>query len=146
MDAANRLNRKAVRAAGRAEARRLAAALGVGPVGDVAGFLSFAEKARLIYVPEPLIQVQAKAIDERSYEVAVGQCYVAVNIIRAGIADAYECAVLDRVQGWHDALGLPLAQDPPAFRCPAAKGEPCRRVVTIARPGHIDQAGVAKTG
>ena len=53
------------------------------------------------------------------------------NITKAGIAEHYVCAVFDRVAGWHDAIGLPLAEEPPALPCAKSQGKECRRTMTI---------------
>ncbi len=132
IEAANRMNRRIVRAIGQVETGRLAKTLGVERPSNLQEFLSMLEMGRELYVPPPLIEMDARPIDERSYEVTVSRCFVAENIRRAGIAETYDCAVFDRVQGWHDALGLPLAGDQlPATRCAMAQGRECRRVFTI---------------
>jgi hypothetical protein len=132
LEAANRLNRRVVRAVGQVETRRLANALNVERASNLSGFLQMLETGRELYVAPPLIEMEARAIDESSYEIRVSRCFVAENIQRAGIAEAYECAVFDRVAGWHDALGLPLADDElPAQRCAAAQEQECRRVFAV---------------
>ncbi|MBI5948492.1 MAG: hypothetical protein HY875_10160 [Chloroflexi bacterium] len=132
MEAANRLNRRIVREIGQVETGRLARALGKDSVSGVGEFLDCLEAGRQLYVAPPLMEMATRAIDERSYEVTVSRCFVAENIQRAGIAGSYDCAVFDRVQGWHDALGLPLAEDtlPPAH-CAMAEGRECRRVFVV---------------
>lgn len=131
IEAANRLNRRAARAVGKVEARRLAAALGIERLDTVNGFLGFLDAGRDLYVPPSLIEMTTEVVDDHSYAVAVGECYVSTNVQRAGIADVYECAVLDRVQGWHEAVGLPMAEDPAPFQCPKTRGEACRRLVRV---------------
>jgi len=104
---------------------------------DLGEFLEFLEAGCRLYVAPPLIEMDVSQVDEHSYEVAVTRCFVAQNIQRAGIAGGYQCAVFDRVQGWHDALGLPLVADElPAARCPVAEGGgECRRVLAIQQAG-----------
>jgi hypothetical protein len=132
IEAANRLNRRIVRAIGQVETGRLAKALGVERASNVPEFLEMLDLGRELYVAPPLMEMDARAIDERSYEVTVSRCFVAENIQRAGVAGSYDCAVFDRVQGWHDALKLPLADDElPAARCAMAQGRECRRVFAI---------------
>ncbi len=136
-DAANRLNRRIVRAVGQVEAGRLIRALGVGPAAGLPEFLPFMEAGRQLYVAPPLIEMEVRPLDDKSYEIAVTGCFVAQNIQRAGIAESYDCAVFDRVQGWHDALGLPLDGDFPPRPCALAEGRECRCTVTLReeRPG-----------
>ena len=134
IEAANRLNRRIVRAIGQVETGRLAKALGVERAPSVSEFLEMLALGRELYVASPLMEMDARMIDERSYEVTVSHCFVAENIERAGIAAIYDCAVFDRMQGWHDALKLPLADDElPATRCAIAQGRECRRVFSVRK-------------
>lgn len=132
IEATNRLNRRAARAAGRAEARRLAAALGVEKVGTLPQFLEMVEAGRTLYVPASLIDMTIEPLDDETYRVSVSGCYVSQNIAKAGVADVYECAVFDRMEGWHEALGLPLAEAPAAETCAKAAGRPCVRMLRVA--------------
>jgi len=132
IETANRLNRAAVRAVGQVEAGRLARALGTPRTPSVEEFLDFLQRGLDLYVAPPLMDMTVRPVDERSYEVTVNGCFVHTNITKAGIADRYECAVWDRVQGYHEALGQSLeeGQLPPAT-CVRAQGLECRRVLTI---------------
>ena len=130
-EVANRLNHAAVRAIGELEATRLARATGTSPARSVDDFLAFMDGGRQIYVAPPLIELAARKTSEHEYEIDITRCFVAQNITKAGIGDQYECAVFDRVQGWHNALGIPLAEEPPATHCPAIRGAACHRSMTI---------------
>ncbi len=132
MEVANRLNRAAVRAVGQIEAGRLARALGKQRAESVEEFLEFLGSGLDLYVAAPLMDMDIRKIDERSYEVTVNDCFVHTNIAKAGITDTYECAVWDRVQGYHEALGQSLEDGQlPGATCVRARGEECRRVLTI---------------
>lgn len=122
-----------MREVGQVEAGRLAKALGVPQASSVAEFLDFLEAGRHLYVAPPLIEMDVRQVDAQRYEIAVTQCFVSQNIQRAGIAESYECAVFDRVEGWHDALGLPLAESLPPSRCAMPLGQECRRVLAVGR-------------
>lgn len=134
IEAANRLNRQAVRALGLVEARRLAQAIGRSPAEDLDDLLDFLETALEVYVPPPLMEVAFDRFDSDSYEVRVSRCFAAANIKKAGIEGAYECAVFDRFEGYHAVMGLPLAEGqlPPAS-CAMAAGRECARVLRIQR-------------
>lgn len=133
MEVANRLNREAVRALGQVESGRLARALGAGGVSTIDEFLEFFDVGWKLYVAPPLMEMEAHAVDERSYEVTITRCFVAEQTARAGISGTYECAVFDRVEGWHRSLNLPLAEGQvPTTACVRAKGQECRRVLTVA--------------
>ena len=135
MDAANRMNRKNVRALGQTEMRRLMRALGVEAVGGIARALELYETGRALYVPSSLMEADVGGVTDDSYEVTFRRCFVHENIVRAGIAATYECAVLDRLGGWHDAWGLPLAEELPVRRCALAAGEVCRQRFAVRTEG-----------
>jgi Family of unknown function (DUF6125)/L-2-amino-thiazoline-4-carboxylic acid hydrolase len=126
MGTANRLNRRVVRSIGQTEARRLAREMGMDSAESLNEFLDFVEVGREFYVTNEALEMSISAIDDERYTISVGTCFVAENTQAAGISDTYECAVFDRLQGWHDALGLPLAdEDLPGVPCPKAVGEDC---------------------
>ena len=131
MEAANRLNRRAVRALGQVEARRLARALGIEPVSTLTEMAQLIEAGRRILFPQPGMEIELKITDPKSYEVAFQRCFVHEKIARAGIGPGYVCAVFDRLQGWHEGLNLPLAEELPALACAKLQGKECRRVLTI---------------
>ena len=66
-----------------------------------------------------------------SYEVEVKDCFVAHNVVKTGMARHYLCVVPERVVGWHEALGLPLRQRPPALSCTLVRGLGCRRLFEV---------------
>ncbi len=131
IDAANRVNRKALRAATVGEMRGVAKTVGVERAADLDEFLAVFDIAASVFVPRSLMEGELTRLDDRSYDVSFQRCFVHENITKAGIADHYVCAVFDRVAGWHDALGLPLAEEPPALPCAKAQGKECRRTMTI---------------
>jgi hypothetical protein len=131
IEAANRANRRALRAATAGEMRAVARANGVDKARDLGEFLTLFGAAASVFVPRSMMEYEVKRIDDRSYEVSFQRCFVHENIVKAGIAEHYVCAVFDRVAGWHDALGLPLSEDPPALLCAMAQGKECRRTMTV---------------
>lgn len=140
IEAANRVNREVVREVGRIEAGRLLRASAAQPGESLEAFLDFLRAGLDLYVAPPLMEMTFRKVDEDCYEVSVGECFVASNISRAGIAGSYECAVWDRVAGYHDALGQALeAGQLPGSTCMKATGGSCSRV--IRRIPHFDQGG-----
>jgi len=131
LEVANAINRRALRAQGKAEARRLVAALGLAPVTTVEEFARFVEVASRLLIPRPDMQFELRVVDERRYEIALTRCFIAENIARAGIDGGYVCAVFHRIQGWHEGVGLPLTEHPAALPCAKTRGRPCRRTLAI---------------
>lgn len=134
LQAANTLNKRACRALGEVEMRRLVAALGIAGPTTVQELTQVIEVAFRIFVPPPLTELEIRVVDDHSYEVWMKRCYIHENVTKAGIAPLYDCAAGDRIQGWHDALGMPLAEEPPALRCPKIEGRECRPVLTVQLP------------
>lgn len=131
IEAANRVNRANVRALGQVEMRRLMKATGVERVANIAAALHLYEAARALYVPASFMEADVEGVSGVGYDVVMRRCYVHENIVRAGIAATYECAVFDRLQGWHDAWALPLAESVPPRTCALAAGRECRQRFAI---------------
>jgi hypothetical protein len=130
LEAANRLNRRVCRALGEAEMRRFAASLDITTPTTVQQLVEVVDEAMRFFVPAPLTMFDTWVIDERSDGIWIRHCFIYDNVIRAGIASSYTCAAFDRVQGWHDALNLPLVEDPPALPCAKTLGQECIRIMT----------------
>lgn len=134
LEAANRLNRRVCRALGKAEMRRLIRTLGIAGPTTVQEVVQVIEAAFRFFAPPPLTQAEFRAVDDHSWEGWMKRCFIHDNIKKAGIDSFYVCAALDRIQGWHDALGLPLAEEPPARTCPKVQGRECRPVIAFQQP------------
>lgn len=133
VQAANAANRRAIRQAGAVEARRLHARLGLPPVRSIPEFFAFTKAGRDLFVG-PIVEMSLAQRDAARYEVEVTRCFAADQIGRAGLADQYECGIFDRIQGWHEGLGLPLAEDVPTTLCHLANGRRCTRTLRLASP------------
>lgn len=134
LEAANTLNRQVCRALGKAEMRRLVKALEIAQPTTAQELVQVIEVAFSAFTPPPLTQLEIRVVDDRSYEAWMKRCFIHENITKAGIAPFYVCAAPDRIQGWHEALGLPLAADPPGLRCPKTEGQECRPAITFQPP------------
>lgn len=132
IEVANRLNRAVLRHQGQVEARRLLRVLGRGPaqsLQDVVDLLNDGCSALLTTPPD--IEARFVPLNDRVYEVTVERCFIHERIVRAGVAEQYECAAFDRFHGWHAGAGLPLAAEPDTEPCRKARGEPCVRRLAI---------------
>jgi hypothetical protein len=134
LDAANRLNKRVCRALGEAEMRRLIRTLSIAQPTTVQELVEVMELAFRAFAPPPLAELEIRAVDDHSYEGWMKRCFIHDNVMKAGIAPVYVCAAQDRIQGWHDALGLPLAADPPAQPCAKVQGRECRPVFAFQPP------------
>jgi hypothetical protein len=131
LEAANRLNKRTCRALGEAEMRRLVKALGIAAPTNVHELVPVIEAAFRFFTPPPLTEFDVRVVDDRSWEGRLKRCFIHDNVVKAGIGTSYVCAAVDRIYGWHDALGLPLAAEPPVLRCLKLEGRECRHVLTM---------------
>ena len=131
LEAANRLNKRTCRALGEAEMRRFVKALGIAAPTNMRELVPVIEAAFRLFTPPPLMDLEVRMVDDRSWEGWMKRCFIHDNVVKAGIGPFYVCAAIDRIQGWHEALGMPLAEEPPALRCPKLEGRECRHVLTI---------------
>ena len=131
LEAANRLNKRTCRALGEAEMRRLVGALGIAAPTNVQELVPVIEAAFRLFTPPPLMDLEVRLVDDHSWEGWMKSCFIHDNVVKAGIGPSYVCAAIDRIWGWHDALSLPLAGEPPALRCRKLEGRECRHVLTI---------------
>ncbi|MCJ7510160.1 MAG: DUF6125 family protein [Dehalococcoidia bacterium] len=131
VEAANRLNKRVCQALGKAEMRRLVKALGIGAPTTVQELVQVIEAGFRFFVPPPLTQAEFRAVDDHSYEGWMKRCFIHDNITKAGIGSFYICAALDRIQGWHEALGVPMVEEPPARLCPKVQGGECRLLIAF---------------
>ncbi len=134
LEVANRLNRKACHALGSAEMHRFVGALGIATPTTAQELVEVIEAAFCLFASPPLTQFEIRLVDGQSYEIWMKRCFIHENITKAGLGSSYTCAVLDRIQGWHEALGLPMAEEPCPGSCPKVQGRDCRLSVTIAPP------------
>lgn len=133
LEVANRLNRQVIRAQGKVETLRLMKALGISQISGVEEMIRFVDTSVRLIVG-PLMEFEIRALDDRSYEGIFHRCFVHENIVKAGVAQSYVCAVFDRLQGFHEAANLPLTEEIAALPCAKAEGRECRRVLTIQPP------------
>ncbi len=133
MPAANRANQAAAREVGKVEARRLARALGLGPVTNAADFL-LAQEVFIGLLGPDLLDYDAVQTGDDGWRIEIKRCFAFDNVSRAGVADQYECGILPRVQGWLEGLGLPYEMTPALGKCLKAQGQECAYAFTLKRP------------
>ena len=130
MEAANTLNRRVCRWLGEAEMRRMMRALDTTQVSTAGEMIQLFNTGLRLLIG-PLMEYEGRALNDHTFELVVHRCFIHENVVRASIGESYVCAVLDRLQGWHDALGLSLTEEPPALPCAKLQGQECRRVITF---------------
>lgn len=132
MQVANRVNRMAAHAAGEVEARRLARALGWGPVTTRDECL-LAQETLIALLGPDLLDYGVTRLGADAYRVDVRRCFAHDHAVRANIGADYECGVFERVAGWLDGLGVTHRMSPAVGRCLKCAGQECAYTVTLDR-------------
>ncbi len=131
LEVANRLNRIAAHELGKAEAQRLARALGLGPVASLDDYL-VAQEAFISLLGPDLLDYRVTRVGDNAFRVDVQRCFAHENALRAGISPDFECGIFARITGWLDALGLAYETSPPLGQCLKAQGRECGYTITLA--------------
>ncbi len=131
LEVANRLNQVAAHELGRAEAQRLARALGLGPVTSLDDYLLVQETFISLLGPD-LLDYRVSRVGDNTLRVDVQRCFAHDQAVRAGITERFECGIFARITGWLDALGLAYELSPPLGPCLKAQGRECAYTITLA--------------
>ncbi|MFC1705621.1 hypothetical protein ACFL59_02220 [Planctomycetota bacterium] len=130
LDAVNRWNQQAAREVGKAEARRIARAVGLPELRTVDDCL-LAQEVIVSLVGPDLIDYRLHKLDERSYEVQVVRCFASQRVARVGILEQYKCGIFARVGAWLETLGVDFELSPALGPCMKKDDGECRYVFTL---------------
>lgn len=130
IDAANMLNRAAIKAMAPLEVKRCKKLLGtekerLGTFAEVRDFLDGALQAIL---PQSILSVSSFTVPSRNvirWEWQDGKCFAYEGMKRLGIADQYVCGVIYRIECWLDSLQIPYSVSPKVDACMMAKTGSC---------------------
>ncbi len=110
IDAANDLNRAAIRAMAPFEVARLAEALGVDPpsLRDAAAVAGFVSAGVRMVTPESVSEALRVTPGDGSllWEWDPGECFAYKGMKRYGWLDGYRCGVIYRIECWLEGLGV----------------------------------------
>jgi len=105
IEATNPINRGACRAMAVIEAKRLKKLLGVAEVGTFDDFQRFVNAALELTKPDFMdFHLTFRAPDVMIWDAP--SCFAYDGAVRLGVIDAYECGILERLDGWCEALGV----------------------------------------
>jgi hypothetical protein len=130
MAVTNRINQAAAREAGKVEAMRVARALQWPPVKTATDCLA-AQAALIEFLGPDLMDYAVTSAEGDSLEIEVRRCFAYDNVVRAGVADQYECGIFARVDGWLDGLGVEHRMEPAPGPCLMASGQACRHTIRV---------------
>jgi len=110
IDAANDLNRAAIRAMAPFEVGRLAEALGVvpGALEDAEAVARFVSDGIRLVTPESVFSSLrvTGAVGRLHWEWDAGECFAYKGMRRYGWLEGYRCGVIYRIECWLEALGV----------------------------------------
>ena len=90
-----------------------------------------AQEALIGLLGPELLDYRVRQLDARTYRIEVERCFAYDNVVRAGVADSYECGIFERVAGWLDALGLAYRMNPCLGKCLKAQGRDCAYEIAL---------------
>jgi hypothetical protein len=129
VEAANELNRRAIRGMSEFEVRRLLDTLGVSAedLVDAGAIATLLEDALALLLPGSVAEhfEVVPGGDRIHWEWEPGACFAYKGMQRAGLLEAYECGVIYRIRCWFEHLGIPADTDPVVGKCLMADDGRC---------------------
>ena len=122
MDAANRLNKAAIRAMAPFETRRTMKVLAVdaADLRDCASLVRFVTAGLGLIMPDSVLDnLHFDRVDDHTihWSWEPGRCFAYKSMKQMGQADSYECGVLFRIQCWLEAMESPVELEPSPVGC-----------------------------
>lgn len=131
---ASPLNLRVCRKLGQIEFRRLMQLLGVSPPKDFAEYQRLFDRGKEVFFPSFMtVQIDYPGNDSQIFHVS--DCFAHRGMEKAGLIDAYECGIFERIEGWFDAMGLKYTRTPDLSRCLKFKGQECEITIQF----HFEQ-------
>lgn len=116
VEAANRINLRAVRSMAAIEVRRLQKLLGVGGVHSLAELRAFVAATWAI-VGGDFMEFDLGFAEPDVLRWHARRCFAFDGVTRLGIADRYTCGILPRIEGWLEGLGIRYTVAPDRGDC-----------------------------
>ena len=122
IEAANDLNRAAIKSLAPIEIKRVKQILGIneGVVGSFNDLVRFMNAALEITLPESVftkLQFTSPRKNTLHWEWEKGECFAYKGIKAMGIIDEYRCGVMYRIECWLEALGIEFSINPRIEKC-----------------------------
>ena len=119
IEAANKINKAAIKSLAPIEIKRIRDALGFDRnIDSYADFKAFFEGASRYMIPDFMNAAFGYSeAGQITWEFAPGKCFAYTGIKRIGALDGYECGVLYRIKCWLEVLGLDHRFEPEIGSC-----------------------------
>lgn len=134
IEAANRLNRRAVRGMSTVEALRILKATGLDGVRTIGDLRRFVDTAVNLVIPSAIEFAIEWDLDGSSMSFEVTRCFAFEGVTALGVAGTYECGIFERVTGWLGALGVQHEMVPDEVLCTMHHHGWCRRRFLLEFP------------
>jgi len=131
IDAANKLNRAAIKSMAPFEVNRCRKLMGINKerLDTFAEAKEFMDGAFQAILPESILSASSFTAPARNvikWEWEDGKCFAYEGMNRLGIADKYVCGVIYRIECWLDCLQVPYTVNPQIDLCIMAQTGSCK--------------------
>lgn len=119
IQAANRINKEAIKSLAPFEIDRMKKAIGIErKIDTYEGLKYFFSRASKLFIPD-FMNATFTFSDENDlhWQFETQNCFAYKGIKRIGVIDRYECGVIYRLQCWFDTLGLNYSVEPQVGKC-----------------------------
>ncbi len=120
IEAANRLNKAAIRGQAPFEVKRILKTIEAGPVDSFEDVRDLLTSAMKLILPESVFSKFSMDVPERNvirWSWQEGECFAFKGISGIGMIEGYECGVIYRILCWFEALGIACRAEPELDRC-----------------------------
>ena len=140
MEAANRMNKAAIKAMAPFETRRTMKVLQVDPadLSDCASLVRFVTAGLGLIMPDSVLDnLHFDCSDDNTihWSWEPGRCFAYKGMSQMGRIDDYECGVLFRILCWLEVMGIPVELDPNPVKCLHHETGECRGDFILTFPG-----------
>jgi hypothetical protein len=116
MEKTNVVNKAAVRSMGMVEIKRLKKALGADHIHTFDEFSEFFNTVMETVLAD-FMKSSFYISGHNKIHGEWKQCFAYEGLTKYGMIDQYKCGIMDRVEGWFDALGIPYTVTPKVEGC-----------------------------
>lgn len=134
MEAANRINQKAVKSMALIEVKRLAQAVGMERVESFDQFRSFIAQAVPLVIAG-FMNISFELHEPDQLHCRMHTCFAHDGIQRLGVIEQYDCGIFLRIEGWLAGLGIGYEVEPEVTKCMMHTDGECWRNYTLGFSG-----------
>jgi hypothetical protein len=125
MAEASPMNLRVCRKLGQIEFGRLMKLVEASSPKNIEEYQELFELGKQVFFPD-FVSAQISYPDNDSQIFHFLDCFAHRGMKKLGLLPDYECGILERIEGWFDAMGLKYTRTPDLSRCLKLKGKECR--------------------